>query len=76
MPIQLNRNIFKFFILTSIIGIALLTSVYANSGKPTAVVESGSYDFGITFEGKEVLHDYIIKNTGDVVLEIQSVKSG
>ena len=74
--IQFKRNILKLFILTSIVGFGLLTPAYADSGKPAAVAQSGSYDFGIAFEGAEVLHDFIIKNTGTADLEIQTVKSG
>jgi hypothetical protein len=76
MYIQFIRNIFKLFITTSIVGFGLLSSVYANPDKPTAVAEPSSYEFGNVFEGPPVIHDFIIKNTGSANLEIQNVKSG
>jgi hypothetical protein len=76
MHTQLTKNIFKFFVITSIVGFGLLTSAHANPDKPSAVVESASYYFGTALEGSPIIHDYIIKNNGGVNLEIQNVKSG
>jgi hypothetical protein len=76
MHIRFIQNGFKVFIVTGIVVFGLLTSVYAGADKPAVIAESGSYDFGIVFEGSKVIHDFILKNTGTVHFEIQNVKSG
>lgn len=44
---------------------------------PVAVVENGgTYVFPTTMEGTELRHDFVIRNTGDAPLVIESVKSG
>ena len=42
---------------------------------PNAVVEGADYNFGSVPAGKDVLHDFVIKNTGDTTLDITSVKT-
>ncbi len=64
----------RIFIAVCFFGI--LTSTHASEGKPVASVVNDSFDFGSKFEGLDVIHDYIIKNTGSADLEIQSVKAG
>ena len=54
----------------------ILTSAHAGEGMPAAFIEADTHDFGEVFEGREVTHDFIIKNNGDADLEIQSVKAG
>ncbi len=71
---QISSRVFK--VIIAICFFSILSSAHATEGKPVAVVENDSYDFGTKFEGAEIIHDYIIKNSGDVDLEIQSVKSG
>ena len=67
-------SLFHFIIAVCFFGI--VTSVHAAEGKPVAVVEADSYDFGLAYEGLDVAHDFIIKNTGDAPLMIQDVKIG
>ena len=71
---QITAILFRIIITICIFSI--LTPAHATEGKPVAVVENDSYDFGIKFEGLDVIHDYIIKNTGDADLEIVKVKAG
>jgi hypothetical protein len=71
---QITVILFRTLIAICVVG--LLTSAHATEGKPVAVVENDSYDFGFKFEGLDVIHDYIIKNTGDADLEILTVKAG
>lgn len=56
--------------------VAVISSAHAGEGKPVALPEVDFYDSGKVFEGADVTHAYIIKNTGDADLEIQSVKAG
>lgn len=55
---------------------SMLSSAHATDGKPVAVVEKDSFDFGTRFEGVDIIQNYIIKNNGDADLKILSVKSG
>ncbi len=67
-------SLFQFVIAVCFFGIA--ASTHAAEGKPAAVVEGDSYDFGLAYEGADITHDFIIKNTGDAKLEIKTVKTG
>ncbi len=42
---------------------------------PNAVVEGADYNFGSVPAGKDILHDFVIKNTGNQTLKIESVKT-
>ncbi|MFZ2633168.1 MAG: DUF1573 domain-containing protein [Desulfosalsimonadaceae bacterium] len=67
-------SLFRFAMAVCFFGIA--ASVHAGDGKPVAVAEVDSYDFGLAYEGADVSHDFIIKNTGKADLVIQAVKTG
>lgn len=72
-----NRIKLKLFhIVMCAMLFGLLASAHADEDKPVAVVAADSYDFGEVFEGSDVIHDFIIKNTGNADLEIQSAKAG
>ncbi len=71
-----NRVVLTLKIIIAVCGVGLLASAHANEGAPVATVEIDSYDFGTEFQGIDVIHDFIIKNTGHADLEIQKVKSG
>lgn len=43
--------------------------------QPTAVMEGADFNFGSVPAGKDVLHDFVIKNTGNAMLRIESVKT-
>ena len=43
---------------------------------PAVVIPSRSFDFGTVFEGTEVVHAYIIQNSGTGTLEIKKVQPG
>lgn len=45
-------------------------------GAPDAVVPDAEFQFPPTVEGDEVIHDFVIKNTGTAPLEIQKVQTG
>ena len=48
----------------------------ATQGSPVAEVFNAAYQFGTAVEGSEVVHDFIIKNTGTAPLHIYKVKTG
>lgn len=43
---------------------------------PDAAVPQDSYEFAAVPEGREVVHGYIIRNTGRAPLSIQKVQTG
>jgi len=64
-----------FQLIVAVFFFGFITPAQASEGKPNAVLEINSYDFGFAYEGKDVIHDFIIKNTGDANLEIKAVKT-
>ena len=44
--------------------------------QPHLVIDSPSYDVGEVWEGEEIIHPFIIKNTGKAQLDIKNVKAG
>jgi len=44
--------------------------------QPKLVIDSSSHDVGDVWEGEEILHPFIIKNTGTAQLDIKNVKAG
>ena len=67
-------NLFRFVTAVCFFGIA--ASAHAGDGKPVAVMGVDSYDFGLAYEGRDVTHEFTIKNTGNANLEIKAVKTG
>ena len=67
-------SLFRFVMAVCFFGIA--ASVHAGESQPVAIAEVDSYDFGLAYEGTDVNHDFIIKNTGKADLVIQAVKTG
>ena len=63
----------------SVTGIVLicvfLTASIAAAG-PVITVPVNRHDFGSVVEGAEVVHDFVIRNTGDAELVITRVKTG
>ena len=43
---------------------------------PSIQIPEATYDFGEVAEGKEVVHDFKIKNTGKAELQIDQVRPG
>jgi len=71
-----KMRLFVFGLIFTACFLSLMISAHAAEKRPVAVVEKDSFEFGTTFEGLEVVHDYIIKNKGNADLEIYSVSSG
>jgi hypothetical protein len=43
---------------------------------PKFQVEEPTHDFGEVLEGAEVEHEFVVKNTGNAVLQIEQVRPG
>ena len=71
-----HRNVFSLFLFVIVFSsFTLLSFAYAGKGGPIAVIEADTYDFGEVYEGTDIVSNFIVKNTGDADLEIQTVKT-
>lgn len=52
------------------------TPASASQANPSISIPEKVYDFGEAAEGGEVVHDFIVKNTGQAPLEINQVRPG
>lgn len=73
----------KIFFLTGMIFLFILTGFAnekpadpADSKAPLISVPNPTYKFDSILEGKEILHDFKVKNNGNAMLEITKVKPG
>jgi len=75
-----KKHIFFFiclcFILLAIKALCFNKVLFAEELEPIIFVQEPIYDFGQVSEGTKVTHDFIIKNKGTKVLEINKVETG
>lgn len=67
-------------IVASLFVILLVASYSLSHGdngqnQPNVVIPDSSYKFDQIPEGTKVVHDFVIKNTGEAPLQIQKVKT-
>ena len=48
----------------------------AAAAAPNAEIEAAVHDFGTVLEGTDIVHGFVIRNTGDAALEIKNVRTG
>jgi hypothetical protein len=58
--------------------VCLSAGSFVASGAPEISIDTATYDLGIIYEGKRdsAMHTFKVKNSGDSVLSIKSVKPG
>jgi hypothetical protein len=58
--------------------VCLSAGAFVASGSPEISIDTATYDLGVIYEGKRdsAMHTFKVKNTGDSVLLIKSVKPG
>lgn len=75
----MNRNpinlIFVFILLTAMPSVSVALENNSTAGSPVLSLDSSIYHFNPVLEGEKVTHDFIIKNKGDALLQIFSVKA-
>ncbi len=79
LKIALNPfNLFFFFVVS--LGVMFLSGVgfgeKVTENVPAVSLPVDNYDFGTVFESDEVIHAFIIRNTGVSPLKINKVKPG
>ena len=48
----------------------------ANGDQPSLSIDSPSHNVGEVWEGEDIIHPFIVKNTGKAQLDIKNVKAG
>jgi hypothetical protein len=73
-----GRVVYNFMIkmVATVCFVGILSTPHVSPAKPISIIENDSYDFGSVFEGVDIIHDYVIKNTGETGLKIEKVESG
>ena len=74
------KNTVKFILVIVICMLAVQASVFGTeetpNGKPVALVVNPAYQFETAVEESELVHDFILKNTGTAPLNIEKVRTG
>jgi hypothetical protein len=77
---QSTKFVIAAYTLTLLFAFMYITTVRAgeeqSTGAPRLVVPENAYDFGTAVEGEKVIHDFVLKNPGTSILDIQKVKTG
>ena len=71
----MKRHLFKTSLIAAALALLALMPTAALAA-PNAEVEGTVHDFGTVLEGTDVVHGFVIKNTGDAALEIKNVRTG
>ena len=72
----------KYKMINLLFGLAFILSATAAGGsesekkEPSLFSPAPNFAFEKTVEGTEILHDFIIKNSGSETVDVQRVKSG
>lgn len=61
-------------VILALCGVLLVAAVLFAAGQPKAVVVEPLKDVGDVAKGEKVIHDFVIRNDGDAVLEITQVQ--
>ena len=70
--IFLKTTIFLFLLLTAS---GLYAAQETSTASPTAVMPETVYTFPDTVDGEYVVHDFVIRNQGNAVLNVLKVKT-
>ena len=71
----MNWNLWKTCLIAATLALLpLMPGVVAAA--PNAEIGAAVYDFGAVLEGTDVVHGFVIRNTGDAALEIKNVRTG
>lgn len=62
--------------LILLVGLSVVPDGGAQESKAKAVISSNIYEFEPVLDGAEVIHDFVIKNTGTATLEIEKIETG
>ncbi|HMA85934.1 MAG TPA: hypothetical protein VKN73_09540 [Desulfosalsimonadaceae bacterium] len=75
MKVNFRSTVFKTSLISMLLCL-LAASAMAAQAAPKALTPTESYQFGTVLEGNDVIHDFVIQNTGDAALDIKDVRTG
>jgi hypothetical protein len=65
-----------FISLLLLLSLSFVSYGRAEEGRGKAVVSDNVFEFKPVLDGAEVIHDFVIQNTGNAVLEIEKIETG
>ncbi len=71
-----NRFIVAFLSLILLVGFSVVSYGEAEEGQAKAVISNNAFEFAPVLDGAEVIHDFVIQNTGKATLEIEKIETG
>jgi len=71
-----QKLIIACFFMIYIITLPVFCYGSENPGLPNATVQDDRYEFAPVLDGTKIVHDFVIINKGNAVLEIGKVETG
>ncbi len=62
--------------LILLVGLSVVSYGGTEEGQAKAVISNNVFEFKPVLDGTEVIHDFIIQNTGTDTLEIEKIETG
>jgi len=65
-----------FLSLILLVGLSVVSYGEVEEGQAKAVISKNVFEFEPVLDGAEVIHDFVIQNTGKAALEIEKIETG
>jgi len=65
-----------FLSLILLVGLSVVSYGEVEEGQAKAVISKNVFEFEPVLDGAEVIHDFVIQNTGKDELEIEKIETG
>jgi len=62
--------------LILLVGLSVVAYGGTEEGQAKAVISKNVFEFQPVLDGTEVIHDFVIQNTGTATLEIEKIETG
>ncbi len=62
--------------LILLVGLSVVSYGGVEEGQAKAVISNNIFEFKPVLDGTEVVHDFVIQNTGTATLEIEKIETG
>jgi hypothetical protein len=72
------KNRYGTLLLSMVLFVCLSAAAYVETSesRAKAVISDNVYEFKPVLDGAEVIHDFVIQNTGNATLEIEKIETG
>lgn len=71
-----NRFAIACLSLILLIGLSVISYGGVEEGQAKAVISINTFEFKPVLDGAEVIHDFLIQNTGTATLNIEKIETG